>query len=345
MIEAEGLTRYYGGFPALRDATFSIGEREIVGFLGLNGAGKSTVLRILAGTLMPSAGRVTIGGVDALDRPAAARTRIGFLPEEPPLYREMRVEEFLLWVGQVKGRTKAQVAADLPGVMEQCHLVDVKHRVISELSHGYRKRVGIAQAIIHRPEVVILDEPISGLDPQQIVEMRGVVRSLQKTATVLISSHILSEIALTCDRVLIIHKGSIVYEGSEDELGATLGHGVRVTLALRGRQGAIEEALSESDNVESYDLTPSDDGIVFVRVTLPGDNREALVAELVKAGIGVRSMQDAMSELEQKFLELTRVGGTAEALVSRQVQKEQPPKPKPEPEAEPEADAEEKEDA
>ncbi len=342
MIEAEGLTRYYGAFPALRDATFSIGEREIVGFLGLNGAGKSTVLRILAGTLMPSAGRVTIGGVDVLDRPDAARTRIGFLPEEPPLYREMRVEEFLRWVGQVKGRTKAQVDADLPGVMDQCHLSDVKHRVISELSHGYRKRVGIAQAIIHRPDVVILDEPISGLDPQQIVEMRGVVRSLQKSATVLISSHILSEIALTCDRVLIIHKGSIVYEGSEDELGATLGHGVRVTLALRGRQGAIEEALSGSDHVESYDITPGDDGIVSVRVTLAGDNREDLVAELVKAGIGVRSMQDAMSELEQKFLELTRVGGTAEALVSRQVKrvdsdKDQPPAP--------EADEEQKEDA
>jgi ABC-2 type transport system ATP-binding protein len=339
VIEAEGLTRYYGEFPALRDATFSIGEREIVGFLGLNGAGKSTVLRILAGTLMPSAGRVSIGGVDALDRPDAARRRIGFLPEEPPLYREMRVEEFLRWVGQVKGRTKAQVVADLPQVMEQCQIGDVAHRVISELSHGFRKRVGIAQAIIHRPDVVILDEPISGLDPKQIVEMRSVVRSLQKSATVLISSHILSEIALTCDRVLIIHKGAIAYEGSEHELGETLGQGVRVTLVLNGRQSAIEEALSGSEHVESYDLTTSDEGFVLARVTLSGDSREALVAELVKAGLGVRSMQDAISELEQKFLELTRVGGTAEALVSRQsaVQKDEP---EPEPKAE-----EEKEDA
>jgi ABC-2 type transport system ATP-binding protein len=319
VIEAQGLTRYYGEFPALRDATFSIGEREIVGFLGLNGAGKSTALRILAGTLLPSAGRVTIGGVDALDRPDAARKRIGFLPEEPPLYREMRVLEFLRWVGQVKGRSKAEVDAALPQVMEQCQLTEVPHRVISELSHGYRKRVGIAQAIIHRPDVVILDEPISGLDPQQIVDMRNVVRSLQKSATVLISSHILSEIALTCDRVLIIHKGAIAYEGSEDELGEALGQGVRITIVLNGRKSAIEEALSGSEHVQGYELTDSEDGHVLARVTLEGDTRERLVADLVKSGLGVRSMQDAVSQLEEKFLELTRVGGTAEALASRQI--------------------------
>ena len=319
MIEAEGLTRYYGDVPALRDATFSIGEKESVGFLGLNGAGKSTVLKILAGTLLPSAGRVSIAGVDALDATDEMRKRIGFLPEEPPLYREMRVVDFLRWVGKVKGRTAAQVEEYLPKVMDICHLTDVQHKVISELSHGYRKRVGIAQAIIHRPDVVILDEPISGLDPQQIVEMRSVVRSLQKNATVLISSHILTEIAQTCDRVLIIHNGAIVYEGSEAELGATLGGGARLTMTLNGRKAAVEDALSGSEHVEGYELSDTDDGFVLARLTLQGDSREALVESLVKAGIGVRAVQDAMSELEQKFLELTRVGGTAEALASRQM--------------------------
>ena len=218
MIEAEGLTRYYGNFAALRDATFSIGEREIVGFLGLNGAGKSTVLKILAGLLMPSAGRVTVGGVDATEAPDAMRKRIGFLPEEPPLYREMRVAEFLRWVGQVKGRTRAEVEVDLPRVMDTCHLSDVADKVIGELSHGYKKRVGIAQAIIHRPDVVILDEPTSGLDPLQIREVRQLIRELGRDKTILLSTHILQEVEAVADEVVFIHEGRIVFTGTTQEL-------------------------------------------------------------------------------------------------------------------------------
>jgi ABC-2 type transport system ATP-binding protein len=319
MIEAEGLTRYYGNFAALRDATFTIAERETVGFLGLNGAGKSTVLKILAGLLMPSAGKATVGGVDATEAPDAMRKRIGFLPEEPPLYREMRVAEFLRWVGQVKGRSRAQVDDDLPRVMETCHLTDVADKVIGELSHGYKKRVGIAQAIIHRPDVVILDEPISGLDPQQIVEMRSVVRSLKKSATVLISSHILSEIAQTCDRILVIHRGRLVAEGSERELGSALGEGTRLTMVLRGRMAAVEEVLSSSSHVHNYELGTAEGELVETKVTLNADAREALVAELVGAGVGVRTVQDAVSELEQIFLELTRQGGNSAAFHSKRV--------------------------
>src|SRR5262245_11695542 len=220
MIEATGLTRYYGDFPALQDASFTIADREIVGLLGLNGAGKSTAMRILAGLLLPSAGTVRVGGVDAVADPDALRRKIGFLPEEPPLYREMRVREFLQWCGEIKGRSRAEVKKAMPEVLATCDIEHVADRVIGELSHGYKKRVGIAQAIVHRPEVVILDEPISGLDPQQIVEMRKVVRSLKEFATVLISSHILSEIEQTCDRILVIHQGKLVAEGSEEELGA-----------------------------------------------------------------------------------------------------------------------------
>lgn len=306
MIEASGLTRYYGNFAAVREATFTIDDREIVGFLGLNGAGKSTMLKILAGVLLPSAGSVKVGGLDASNDPDALRRKIGFLPEEPPLYREMRVREFLQWCGEVKGRSKLQVREAMPQVLETCDLTPVADRVIGELSHGYKKRVGIAQAIIHRPEVVILDEPISGLDPQQIVEMRSVVRSLQEHSTVLISSHILSEIEQTCDRILVIHRGRIVAEGTEQELGASTDRERHLALVVRGEQQPLQELLAASDRVENFEVAEGDDeGTVAAKVELVGDDREALVAELVGAGFGLRQLTQARSELERVFLQLT----------------------------------------
>lgn len=320
MIEVKGLTRYYGSFAAVRDASFKIEDREIVGFLGLNGAGKSTMLRVLAGLQMPSAGTVTIDGVDATLAPDAMRKRIGFLPEDPPLYREMRVSEFLRWVGQLKGCSRAEVEAELPKVIETCQLGEVPDKVIGELSHGFRKRVGIAQAIIHRPSVVILDEPISGLDPRQIVEMRSVVRALKKTATVLISSHILSEIAMGVDRILVIHKGKIVAEGTEAQLSGSLGTGTRLSVTVRGKPAMCEELLGKSELVDGYDLAQQDGSeLVDIEVTLKGDKREQFVRELVEGGLGVRAVQDAMGELEQIFLQLTRVAGAPGALESKQL--------------------------
>ncbi len=314
MIEVEGLTRYYGNFAAVQDASFSIGAKEIVGFLGLNGAGKSTILKVLAGLLMPSAGAVKVGGIDAVESPDALRTKIGFLPEEPPLYREMRVAEFLRWVGQAKGRSRRQVYADLPKVIDLCDLGSMAHKVIAELSHGYRKRVGIAQAIIHRPEVVILDEPISGLDPQQIVEMRKVVRSLKEEATVLISSHILSEVAQTCDRVLVVHKGRIVAEGSEDELKSALGQGDTVTLTLRGEHGAVKEVLEASEAAASFEVRDEAEMLrVDVELAEGDRQREALVADLVAAKVGVFGVANTVSELEQVFLRLTKGDDVAPA--------------------------------
>ncbi len=317
MIEVQNLTRYYGRFAAVREASFKIGDREIVGFLGLNGAGKSTMLRVLAGLQMPSAGKVLVDGVDATEAVDAMRRRIGFLPEDPRLYREMRVAEFLRWVGQVKGCSRSEVEAELPRVMETCQLTEAADKVIAELSHGYRKRVGIAQAIIHRPQVVILDEPISGLDPRQIVEMRKVVRSLKKFATVLISSHILSEIAQTVDRILVIHKGRIVAEGTEAQLSGALGSGTRLTVIVRGKLASCEELLGKSELVDGYQLDV-DGELVTMSVTLKADDREGFVRELVEAGLGVRSVQDAMGELEQIFLELTRAAGAPAALESKQ---------------------------
>ncbi len=304
MIEVSGLTRYYGTQPAVRDVSFAIGSNEIVGLLGLNGAGKSTTLKVLAGLLLPNAGSVRIGGVDALEAPDSLRGKIGFLPEDPPLYTEMRVRDFLLWAGRLKSRDEEALATRLLQVLEICQIAHVADRVIDTLSHGYRKRVGIAQAIIHEPSLVILDEPISGLDPVQIVEMRSVIKTLKQHCTVLISSHILSEISQTCDRILVLNDGELVAQGTEDELSHRLAGGNRLSLTVRGDQATLEKVLGESASVTDFKLTPRGD-LLDADVTLTQDDREQLVQALVGAGLGLRNLGNAETELEQIFLGLT----------------------------------------
>ena len=210
MIEVTGLTRYYGEFAALDNVSFRIEKSEIIGLLGLNGAGKSTALKILAGLLAPSMGQVLIEGVNIQDDPTSMAKHIGFLPERPPLYEDMTVTEFLVYIGRLKGMSTSDALGRLPEVIRMCDLKGREDQLISTLSHGYRKRVGIAQAIIHGPKLVILDEPISGLDPAQIVEMRKVIRGLGEGRVVILSSHILGEISQTCDRILVVHDGKLV---------------------------------------------------------------------------------------------------------------------------------------
>lgn len=306
MIEVRGLTRYYGHHPAVLDLSFSISANEIVGFLGLNGAGKSTTLKILAGLLLPSAGAVSVKGVDVLAAPDSLRSRIGYLPEDPPLYRDMRVRDFVRFCGELKGMPRAEVDSRLDKVLRDCNLDDVQHRVIDELSHGYRKRVGIAQAVIHDPDLVILDEPITGLDPRQIREIREVIRGLKANHTVLISSHILSEISQTCDRILVLKGGRLIAEGTEEELAARSQGGGRVELDLTGGADAVRAALTANAGVSGFSIDKEQEGVVSATVTLAGDTREALVAELIQAGLGLRRLDDADSELEDIFLNLTQ---------------------------------------
>jgi ABC-2 type transport system ATP-binding protein len=306
MITVEGLTHYYGDRRAIEGIRFQISEHEIVGFLGLNGAGKSTTLRVLAGLLVPSAGSVTIDGVDLVTAGSAFRASIGYLPEDPPLYREMTVGEFVSYCGELKGMSRSAAQARLDSVLATCQLSHVKNRVIQELSHGYKKRCGIAQAIIHGPKLVILDEPISGLDPRQIVEMRQVIRNLAKDCTVLISSHILGEISETCDRILVLAGGRIVAQGTEAELASRAGgDGARLTLIVRGTAEAIDAAVAKT-GATRQDKHPEGEGLFRLHVTLPTDNREGLVASLVGAGIGVRKLIEDEGELEQIFLGLTK---------------------------------------
>ncbi len=310
MLEVQGLTRYYGRFCALRDVSFRVDRHQVVGLLGLNGAGKSTTLKILAGLLVPSSGSVRIDGVDATFAPNRLRRRIGFLPEQPPLYDEMRVGEFLEWCGRMKGMSRAEVRRRLPEVIEICALGDVRDHVIGVLSHGFRKRVGIAQAIVHRPQLVLLDEPVSGLDPHQIVGMRRTVRALGEDATVMVSSHILSEVEQTCDRILVLDDGALVADGTEEELARRFGAGLRIALLLRGEAARVREVLDGSAAVTAADVADAGDGLVRADVSMSEDAREALVEALVRAGIGVRRLEEGAGELERIFLRLTAEADT-----------------------------------
>jgi ABC-2 type transport system ATP-binding protein len=308
MIEVQSLSRFYGTHRAVDDVTFSVGENTVVGFLGLNGAGKTTTLKVIAGLLTPSAGSVRIDGVDMTSASVDFRKRIGFLPETPPLYTEMTVTDFLMHVGQLRGMTRDQVNERLPDVISRCQLEGQEQRVIAELSHGFRKRVGIAQAIIHRPKLVILDEPISGLDPVQIVEMRKVVQNLATESTVLVSSHILGEISQTCNRILVLVDGRLVADGSEAELAARFNTGHALLLTLTGSEDAVKAFFEGRDDVATWSVDRVEAGRVRARVDLKTDTREAMVADLVKAGLGLRHLEDAQDELEEIFMDLTRGG-------------------------------------
>lgn len=310
MIEVQSLSRYYGTHRAVDDVSFSVGENTVVGFLGLNGAGKTTTLKVIAGLLTPSAGSVRIDGVDMTSASVDFRKRIGFLPETPPLYTEMSVTDFLRHVGQLRGMSGSDVDARIPEVIAKCQLAGQEHRVIDELSHGFRKRVGIAQAIIHRPKLVILDEPISGLDPIQIVEMRKVIQGLAAECTVLVSSHILGEISQTCHRILVLTDGKLVADGTEAELAQRFNTGTSLLLTLTGEEAAVRAFFEGRDGVVRHELTRAEGGRVEMRVDLTEDARESLVTDLVAAGLGLRRLEDAQDELEEIFMDLTR-GGAA----------------------------------
>lgn len=311
MIQVRNLTRYYGEFAALQEVSFDLAVGEIVGLLGLNGAGKSTTLKILAGLLAPSLGTVTIDGKDLHQHPEV-RGRIGYLPEDPPLYVEMTVTAFLRHIGRIKGMSAAAIEQRLPEVVRLCDLAGREHQVIGTLSHGYRKRVGIAQAIIHDPALVILDEPISGLDPAQIVEMRKVVRGLGEKHALIVSSHILSEVSATCDRILVIGKGRLVAEGTEAQLTAKSAGGARLRITVRGDAARFEAFLKSHRHVSSVSPFPATTaGLATCEVLLAADTREELLGDVIGAGFGLRLVEQASDELEQIFLGLTRQSGAS----------------------------------
>ena len=305
MIQVEGLTKYYGERAAIRDLSFTIDKGEVIGFLGLNGAGKSTTLKVLGCVLLPTSGRVLIDGYDVTRDPHEIRKRIGFLPDTPPLYDEMTVAGYLEFVAQLRGVGSGELAARVDEAMRKTSLTDRRDDVIGSLSHGYRQRVGVAQALVHNPALLILDEPTSGLDPVQIVEMRELIRQLKGEHTILVSSHILGEISQICDRYLVIQQGEIIARGTEGDLSNLLGNAGAVDVEIIGAPQKAIEALKAVAGVTDVTVSKLEGDVAQLRVVGAGELRPALVKALVAADVNVLKVDKAATRLENIFLKLT----------------------------------------
>jgi ABC-2 type transport system ATP-binding protein len=309
MIEVRDLYKYYGEHRAAGPLSFSIGRGEIVGLLGLNGAGKTTALRVLACDLLPSSGSVRVDGVDVVDQPHEIRRRIGYLPDTPPLYGEMTVHEYLVFAARLRGLSWPDADRRARVVEGTAQLEGVRDDPISTLSHGFRQRVGIAQAVVHGPQLLILDEPISGLDPVQIVEMRQLLRSLRGEHTIVLSSHILTEISETCDRLLVLGEGRIVAAGTEEELSRSLLGAAHVEVTLRTddetRATALVSGVEGVRRVERVAPREPGPGVVTLRLEADKDVREVVCKALVGAGMGLLEVVRRKHELESIFLRLT----------------------------------------
>ena len=303
MIVCENVSKYYGERAAVSGISFTIQDGEVVGLLGLNGAGKTTTLRMLSGVLVPTNGRLLVDGLDLAQAPDAVRAKLGFLPEPPPLYPEMRVVDFLEFVAHIKGLA-GDVSAAVHEALQACDLVEVQHQFIGTLSHGYQRRVGIAQAIVHKPALILLDEPTSGLDPVQVVQMRKLIRNLGKKHTVLVSSHILSEIQQMCDRVLLLQQGKLVADGSPQTLSQQAETVTTVTIEVRGPREALAAALAKAAQVARHTIEREDQGVTHATVELKSDTREELARVLVEAGLGLRRLERVRLELESVFMKL-----------------------------------------
>jgi ABC-2 type transport system ATP-binding protein len=312
MIDVSDLTKDYGTVVAVRGVTFSVGKGEIVGFLGPNGAGKSTTLRVLAGFLGATSGRVRIAGHDIAASPLAARRALGYMPESAPLYPEMRVSEYLLFRARLKEVPRAKRTSAAFGAMERAGVSHMAGTVIQHLSKGYRQRVALADALVANPPLLILDEPTAGLDPNQIREVRALIKDLGSERTVLLSTHILSEVEATCQRAIVIDRGRLVAEGSIEAL-RTRQKTATLTVRVRDPKAAAEAVISGISGVSTLSAT-SDDAAsarrtlsVSLDAALDADTLvEALVQALTQAGIGIHAVMPDKASLEQVFSELTR---------------------------------------
>jgi ABC-2 type transport system ATP-binding protein len=312
MIEIHGLTRYFGPIPALRGIDLRVGAGEVMGFLGQNGAGKSTTLRILAGCLAASSGTASVAGFDIFEQSLEARESLGYLPENVPLYPEMTVTEYLSFVGALHGLTRRTLPPRLAIVVERCGLGDVRGRLIGRLSRGYRQRVGLAQALLHDPPVLILDEPTVGLDPRQIVEIRELIRSLAGSHTVLLSTHILAEVSMVCTRVAIIHRGRIVAEDTLEHLTGGVRGGERLIVDVEGDAERIADRLRTVAGVSAVSRSAGvRESVRLLVETTPGNElfaratRRAVSGAVVAMGGGLLELRPERETLEDVFVRLT----------------------------------------
>jgi len=318
VIEVDNLTKRYGRTTAVDRVSFVVKKGEILGFLGPNGAGKTTTMRILTCYLPPTEGTARVAGYDVFEHPLEVKKRVGYIPETPPLYPDMEVGTFLDFCAKIKGVPAKTRAAKIADAVEKCRIGDVRRTHIHKLSKGYRQRVGLAQAILHNPEVLILDEPTAGLDPKQIIETRDLIRSLGGDHTVILSTHILPEVSMTCARVVIINKGRVVAEGTPDELTQRLqGAGV-LLVEVRGNGGA-EQALRAVPGVRGVHGRPGAGTAQFEVETEPGqDVRAAVARALVQQGFDLLALQQAGMSLEEIFLHLTTTDAAAAPAEARE---------------------------
>lgn len=315
MIQVENLVRRYGDYMAVDHLSFTVEAGKIYGFVGPNGAGKSTTMNVMTGYIAASSGTVVIDGHDVLKEPLAAKACIGYLPEVPPLYTGMTVREYLMFAAQLKKVPKKERSEHVEEIMGKTGLCDVDKRLIRNLSKGYKQRVGFAQALLHDPKVLILDEPMAGLDPKQIIEMRELIKGLAGSHTVILSSHILSEISAVCDHILIISKGKLVAGGSPKQLEEMMQAKTEVEVTVLGEQDQAEAVLSQMKEVERFTIQQGEEtGSMVLSLTAVenADIRKELSVALSGAGLPILSMNRSEKSLEDIFLELTGVEEEAE---------------------------------
>jgi ABC-2 type transport system ATP-binding protein len=305
VIELSNLTKKYGDTVALDHVTLSVNPGEIIGLLGPNGAGKTTMLKMLTGYLPPTEGTARVANLDILESSLEVRRRIGYLPETNPLYEDLAVYESLQWTGRLRGMTPSSLPAAMSHVIDVCGLSSVVGKDISQLSKGYRQRVGLAQAILHDPEILILDEPTSGLDPNQQQEVRQLIQTLKQKKTVILSTHILPEAQTSCDRVLIIHRGRIVADGTPQSLSQKATTGSRLKLELKAPASSAEQAVAQLTGVDRVSVLNTTANGVLLTVESTGDLREALFDLAVQNRWPILGMTQETLSLEEVFRQLT----------------------------------------
>ena len=307
MIQAENLTKRYGRHTAIEDVSFQVEKGEVLGFLGPNGAGKTTTMRILSGFFPASGGRAVVAGFDVFEQPLEVKKRVGYLPENPPLYGEMTVDAYLRFVAKIKGVNRTAVGSRLLEVKVRCGLEEEGHRLIKHLSKGYRQRVGLAQALIHEPEILILDEPTIGLDPRQIIEVRELIKGLAGDHTVILSTHILPEVSVTCQRVIIINKGKIVAVDTPENLTGASASGAVLELEVGGAAENLDALLSEFSQVRSVSLGEPQNAHRTVLVEIQGeeDVHHLIAQKVIESGLELYQLRRQSVSLEEVFVQLT----------------------------------------
>jgi ABC-2 type transport system ATP-binding protein len=308
-VSAQSLSRSYGANPAVRDVSLQLRRGEVLGLLGPNGAGKTTTMKMLTGNLAPTSGEVSICGIDMIEKPTLAKARIGYLPEIPPLYKELKVDEYLRLAGRLHRVRRPRLTEAVERAKVRCGLMDMSARLIGSLSKGYQQRVGIAQAIIHDPDVIILDEPTIGLDPNQIREIRTLIRDLGRDHSLILSTHILPEVEAVCDRVQILHRGQVVFNDSIDALKRSRG-GAAILLGLR-TPPATEDIARAAHGASVETVSPR---LFRVRPTDGSDPTDSLVATAVAMQWGLFQLQPEQASLEEVFVHLTQKEQTAEEV-------------------------------